>query len=117
MGYYTSYNLTVYNANEGNINQVKSSLRNLGLLNYVFWQDYAMVGNHYDFCCCESQKWYEYEEDMKAVSKQFPEMIFELDGEGEENSDMWKAYFQNGEMEYCPASIQYPEPQRIKPPN
>lgn len=30
-------------------------------------------------------KWYEHEEDMKFLSQQFPDILFTLHGEGEEN--------------------------------
>lgn len=54
-------------------------------------------------------KWYEHEEDMKKVSSNYPDVIFTLEGEGEEAGDMWKKYFMNGKMQSCKAVITYPE--------
>ena len=41
-------------------------------------------------------KWYDYEQDMKALSKQYPEFYFWLRGDGEERDDLWVACFHNG---------------------
>jgi hypothetical protein len=57
----------------------------------------------------ESCKWYDYEKDMKAVSKKYPTTIFILEGEGEESGDIWKAYFLDGKMQKCKAKIIFDE--------
>ncbi|MCL4267254.1 MAG: hypothetical protein KJ069_29010 [Anaerolineae bacterium] len=51
--------------------------------------------------------WDEFESDMTALSRQHPEYIFVLDGEGEEGGDMWRMYFHNGQVQLCPAIIRY----------
>jgi hypothetical protein len=53
---------------------------------------------------CES-KWYEYKDDMKKFSKLFPEVLFKLHGEGEEQGDIWDAYFLNGKWQEHKARI------------
>lgn len=52
-------------------------------------------------------KWYEYEKDMRKISEQFPDVIFTVSGEGEENDDIWRAYFKNGKSQYCEAIINF----------
>lgn len=52
-------------------------------------------------------KWYDNENDMLFLSKEFPDVLFKLHGEGEENTDIWNKYFMNGKMQYCPAKIVY----------
>lgn len=52
-------------------------------------------------------KWYEHEEDMKKVSKEYPETIFVLEGDGEESGDIWKKYFMNGKMQSCKAIMTF----------
>lgn len=51
-------------------------------------------------------KWYDHEEDMILLSQEFPNVLFKLHGEGEENGDIWDKYFMDGKMQYCPAKVQ-----------
>lgn len=44
----------------------------------------------------DSMKWYEYYDDMKNMSQNFPEVIFHLEGDGEDPDDLWVADFMNG---------------------
>jgi len=57
----------------------------------------------------ESCKWYDHEEDIKAVSERFPNVLITLSGEGEEQPDLWKKYFKNGKMQRADAIVTYPE--------
>lgn len=41
-------------------------------------------------------KWYNWESDMKELSKKFPKMLFLLEGDGEEPLNIWKCHFCNG---------------------
>lgn len=41
-------------------------------------------------------KWYEFEEDMIRLSKQFPDFTFVLEGRGEERPDWWVGSWENG---------------------
>ena len=54
-------------------------------------------------------KWYEHDEHMLEISKQYPNVVFELYGEGEEAGDLWKKYYKNGKRQYCPAEVSFPE--------
>ena len=56
----------------------------------------------------ENYKWYEHEDDMKALSKHFPNVFFTL--EGEDSEDMWKKYFYNGKMQVAEAVVTFAEP-------
>lgn len=64
----------------------------------------------------ESIKWYEHEDDMRAFSKKYPEIVFELSGEGEDAEDQWRKYFVNGKMQVCKAEITFEvyHPQKLK---
>jgi len=57
----------------------------------------------------DETKWYEHEADMKKISKEYPDVIFELSGEGEESGDVWKKYFVNGKMQVCKAILVFDE--------
>lgn len=49
----------------------------------------------------ECIKWYpeHYEKELTQLSKMFPEVLFILDGEGEEAGDLWRMFFKNGLQE------------------
>jgi hypothetical protein len=46
---------------------------------------------------------------MKEVSKQHPDIVFELHGEGEEAGDIWYKYYKNGKMQVCKGHITFDE--------
>ncbi len=54
-------------------------------------------------------KWYTHEDDMLTFSERFPDVVFRLEGIGEEQPDMWHKYFQAGKMQKAQAIITYPE--------
>lgn len=53
-------------------------------------------------------KWYYHEKDMRRISKQFPKILFILEGHGEEHDDIWKAYFFDGKCQRCKAVLRFP---------
>jgi hypothetical protein len=57
----------------------------------------------------EAMNWYRHDDDMREFSKLFPTIVFELCGEGDRAGDLWRAYYKNGKMQYCPARITYGE--------
>ena len=57
----------------------------------------------------EETKWYSHENDMRKLSNKFRDVLFELEGEGEESGDMWKEYYKNGKMQRCNAEFVFPE--------
>ena len=57
----------------------------------------------------DSIKWYEHDKDMIKLSKQYPDYIFKLSGQGEDPQDLWITYYYNGKKQYCPAIITYEE--------
>ena len=55
----------------------------------------------------EQCKWYEHTEDMCRLSKEYPNVLFTLTGNGEESEDMWVKYFMNGKVQVENAVITY----------
>ena len=51
--------------------------------------------------------WYTHEEDMAEFSKRYPEILFTLYGEGEDNTDIWREYFKNGKYHTIFAKISF----------
>ena len=53
----------------------------------------------------EPRKWYDYKNDMEKLSLAFPTTYFLLYGAGEEQGDVWKAYFYNGKVQIIKAYL------------
>ena len=93
MGYYTSHRLTIVSGND----EVT---------------DYAAEiskASNYDNCFDCEIKWYDHREKMIDYSKKHPNVLFLLEGEGEESGDQWKEYYQNGKVQRCNAIITFEE--------
>ena len=98
MGYYTSYNLSVSGGEElPIIAELRARYRNA---EYVLDEN----GDTYDSC-----KWYDHEEELIDFSKDHPDLLFTLNGEGEDSGDMWFKYFKNGKIQRCQANITFDE--------
>ena len=52
-------------------------------------------------------KWYDSHEDMLELSKEFPEYVFQLDGNGEGNDDVWRQYYKDGKSQNANARVIY----------
>ena len=103
MGYSTSYELKV---KEGS-STIKEIYSKWGNNEFEFEGfDYAIDENGE---MCDQVKWYDHEKDMKQLSILFPDVLFSLFGEGEDNDDSWYKYFKNGKMQSCYAKIDYDE--------
>lgn len=55
-------------------------------------------------------KWYDHDEDMIKLSLCFPDYIFILEGEGEENGDLWRTIYHDGQLERLNVKIVYEKP-------
>lgn len=82
MGYYTKFDLTTI-PDDYNAEIYEKEVRS--------YTDYSDLFG-------DAIKWYTHQEDMKKLSKKFPEIVFCLSGEGEESGDIWKEYYQNGKI-------------------
>jgi hypothetical protein len=105
MGYYTRYELEVKEGNvkiEDILEQVENKFDGL----YYAVDEWGKT--------LQETKWYEHDEEMKELSKLFPDVVFKLKGEGEESGDVWINYYKNGKMQSCPAKITFDEFDEIK---
>lgn len=105
MGYYTRYNLSI-KENRSNISDdeiIKLTVEKLEKLDVI---DYALDEKLEG---CDSVKWYDHEEQMRKVSTEIKDVLFLLDGEGEESGDVWKEYYLNGKMQDCKAELIFPK--------
>lgn len=76
MGYYTDYDIS---SNSEEIQQRIEEVSDYGF-------DRGQMNG----------KWYRYQEDVKQVSLEFPDEVIVVEGDGEEQGDVWKHYFKNG---------------------
>lgn len=95
MGYLTNYNLKTKPYKEGLIQE--------------FLDEDNAYGFDEDGNTVDAVKWYTHEEDLKNFSLKHPNILFILDGEGEENGDMWLLYVKNGKSQRCRAITTYEE--------
>lgn len=97
MGYYTSYKLRIENPGSHDTYDLIDILRKESEgAKYAISEDGSVE---------ESCKWYEAESDLKIFSKKYPEVLFELHGEGEESGDIWIKYFKNGKCQHAKSRI------------
>lgn len=47
----------------------------------------------------DTLKWYDWERDMLNASRQMPGVLMTLTGSGEEDGDIWRAYFLDGKVQ------------------
>lgn len=52
-------------------------------------------------------KWYDRDADMILLSKRFPDMIFFLEGDGEDSDDRWGNYYCGGKVMYNGIELVY----------
>lgn len=60
--------------------------------------------------------WYDWEDDMREFSCLFPEVLFTLEGRGDDQGDHWSAYIQAGKVQVCKARITFEDydPEKMK---
>jgi len=123
MGYYTQYSLEwkVLNGeivrsscehekpNDANFCPVCGKLPKITIdtliSQYIEDNSEKLYGINSDGNATDSVKWRNHEEDIKEMSKNFLDILFTLNGEGEEPDNIWKKYFLNGKMQIVKAQI------------
>lgn len=90
MGYYTRYTL---GTGEDGAGETPPGFAAAFEERSGYASDSAIGRNAYEV------KWYGHEEDMRELSLRFPDVLFRLDGEGEEAGDKWIKFFRNGRLQ------------------
>ena len=101
MGYYTAYQLNIYPK------PVSDNLR--AKLKERLDSFRGPMDGDFDYGFSSYDKWYDHEEDLTQLSREFPDYVFELYGDGEGAEDFWVEYFCNGESQFCGGEIVYAE--------
>jgi hypothetical protein len=109
MGYYTYYTMEAKDAKTGahldDALEAKICQRLYEISNGAIIDDDSFYG-----CLGDCLKWYDHHDNMLDLSKEFPDVIFMLEGEGEERDDNWRLYVHNGEWEETHATIVWNAP-------
>lgn len=112
MGYYTHFNLEAYYKDEYDVPYSVP-----GVTEEVICAKLAKISGYFhpkmSFLTeigYDGIKWYNHEQDMIALSKEFPDVYFVLSGVGEEPDDQWIEYYNNGETERIDARIVFDPP-------
>lgn len=112
MGYCTYFELTIKktdNITPATVDEANTIMDWLKENNVYVYNMFASYGISDYMQSDDCYKWYEYEEDMIALSKQFPDFIFTLFGDGEDGDDFWYADFMDGKHKFRPVRFVYPD--------
>ena len=99
MGYRSCYNL---NTDREDINEEVNIISEL-----IDCCEDARYAIDVEGDCQEECKWYDSDEDMKAFSLKYPDVLFTMKRRGEESEDMCTTYYKNGKMQEEFANITY----------
>jgi hypothetical protein len=108
MGYDTYFALHIEVANEhtpagqARLKEVEDALHERGRDDELA-RAYAPFGYNDD-----TMRWYDHDDDCQAFSRQFPDIVLGLRGEGEDSEDLWMKFYHDGEIQGGQAEIIYP---------
>lgn len=54
-------------------------------------------------------KWYDHDEHMRLLSREYPKLVFVLRGDGEESGDIWVKYYHDGKCQNAKMSWSFEE--------
>ena len=99
MGYYTNYVVEAKDVYDPSVHDYISNFLE---------KAYCKFNQNGDSWSIDEIKWYNHVNDMINLSKkpEVKDVLFEVDGEGEDREDSWIEYYKNGKMvEYRPEVI------------
>ena len=121
MGYYTSYDLIVTKRKRSLIENIEREteleiakklceisdwFRPSDFNETIKKSDYPLT----ELVVFDTIKWYDHYNEMIELAEYFPSLYFELEGFGEEQGDIWREYFHNGEGMHSDAKIVFDTP-------
>ena len=110
MGYMTEFQFQCDCTDEKRMEQIVQKMLELQIVPYVFEASFYSYDpfwcglENYDPCT-----WYTEEKDMRALSRDFPDVHFIISAFGEINDDIWEAHYLGGKRQLCEAEIRIPE--------
>lgn len=111
MGYYTTYHLSAVDVKQhGSRRRFGEKFFNsLDLGDYNDCEWVKQSDGRYALQDTEPCKWYEHDDDMLKASLEHNDVVFILDGEGEESGDVWRAFYLNGKKWTWSVEVDPPE--------
>lgn len=100
MGYYTSFKLTMHESADS------PALLFSPLLAEALSEHFDDVN---EASAYTYSKWYDSDDTMRDLSRDFPDVLFRLKGEGEEAGDLWVVWAAQGKLQECRGVITYPD--------
>jgi hypothetical protein len=118
MGYYTRHYIKTIDLLQPNVSlELNADFFNSCCWNRTrptdeYWQPTKDGRYYFEMDECS---WYEHEEDLLKISKDYPEVVFIIDGKGEDSGDIWREFYLNGKLvhRWTPA-IEPPEWGQVK---
>jgi len=125
MGYYTDFSMEIYDSDGQCVIGTIHSERDIhDIVMYPEQHRTDVVealryikehsDEYYGLLGEERCTWYDHQDEMKKVSNNYPDLVFILHGEGEEQGDIWTAYFCNGKCEKILPELKWPHFDMIK---
>jgi len=106
MGYYTDYEITITGID--NANQALKIAKEYILDDFDVSDDGTVLSANFN------TKWYMWKENSVALSLNYPRILIEIKGQGEESGDIWKARIRSGNFEIVQAKIVFDDFKVIK---
>lgn len=108
MGYYTHYTIDIVGTKD--FEEKKKIIKEVNEVS-GYGELFHHERNNGSFDTEESVKWYDWDDDVKEISAKYPELLFVILGDGEEDDDYWKCFFKAGKADMCSATvrIEYPD--------
>ena len=94
MGYYTTYTIKLVSGDE---NDFDSLLKDIRTKSSVDFTEYEV----------QEAKWSDHDKDMLELSRKYPDLIVQLDGDGQDSEDLWATRYRNGESESVGAVLPF----------
>ena len=108
MGYYSSYYLTIKDPKNLSLDKEVGRETELAIAKKL-----CEISGYplFELISRDTIKWYDHYDEMIILSKEFPSLYFELEGQGEDSDDLWREYFHNGEGMHSDAQITFDTPE------
>ena len=95
MCYYTDFYLSIENSYFEDIDAIVEELKEITSYQW---------DNSLELECVE---WNDWVNDMSSISSLHPNLVFRLEGQGEDPDDRWVTSFKNGKMQFAEAVITF----------